>query len=137
MTKQMFDIDGYWEVVVFYDINYNLFNHVIKALLYAEADTEDIKELYDMLKSGKAKAATYSSQYTHISVVLFNPHESHYDYINSIVHEAEHVKQAMLRAYDVEDEGESPAYTIGHIVSQMYHVFGDMVCECMHKSNKY
>ena len=130
MVKQEFQIENYWLVIVFYNINYSLFNHVIKALLYAGADTEDIKEAYDMLKSGEAKAATYSNQDTHVSVVMFNPHESRYDYINSIVHEAEHVKQAMLRAYDVADEGEPPAYTIGHVVSQMYHVFGEMVCEC-------
>lgn len=130
MTKQVFNIENYWEVVVFYNINYSLFNHVIKALLYAGAGTEDIKEAYDMLKSGEAKAATYSNSKTHVSVIMFNPHESRYDYINSIVHEAEHVKQAMLRTYDVEDEGEPPAYTIGHVVSQMYHVFGEMVCEC-------
>lgn len=132
MTKQVFDIEGYWEVVVFYDLDYHLFKYVVKALLHAGADGRDIKEIYAMLKSGKAKAATYSSQEKHMSVVLFNPHESHYDYINSIVHEAEHVKQAMLEAYSVEDEGEAPAHTIGHIVSEMYRVFGEMVCECMH-----
>ncbi len=38
---------------------------------------------------------------------------SRIDYINSIVHEAEHIKQAMLKAYRVEDKGEPPAYTIG------------------------
>ena len=132
MIKQVFDIEDYWKVVVFYNINYNLFNHVIKSLLYAGAGTEDIKEAYDMLRSGKAKAATYSNQSTHVSVVMFNPHESCYDYVNSVVHEAEHVKQAMLNAYDVEDSGEPPAYTIGHVVSQMYHVFGEIVCECIY-----
>ena len=42
-----------------------------------------------------------------------------YDYINSIVHEAEHVKQAMLAYYDIEDEGENAAYTIAYIATKM------------------
>jgi hypothetical protein len=39
------------------------------------------------------------------------------------VHEAEHVKQALLRAYSVDDIGENAAYTIGYIVSRMYSIF--------------
>lgn len=45
------------------------------------------------------------------------------DYINSLVHEAEHVKQTMLKEYDVEDEGENPAYTIGYLVKRMWEVY--------------
>ena len=48
-----------------------------------------------------------------------NEHKTIEDYINSIVHEAEHVKQAMLKAYKVDDSGEPPAYTIGFIVMKM------------------
>jgi len=51
--------------------------------------------------------------------VIFGRHGDVYNYINSIVHEAEHVKQAMLKAYDVEDRGEPPAYTIGYLVMRM------------------
>ena len=130
MIRQVFDIEDYWTVVVFYNIDYSLISRIVKELVNAGASTETIKETYDMLKSGKAKAATFSNIDWHISVVLFNSHESKRDYINSIVHEAEHVKQAMLAAYDIEDEGEPPAYTIGHLVERMYHVFGEMVCNC-------
>lgn len=71
------------------------------------------------MKRRKAKAVTLSNRLTHISVVVFNKHKNKLDYINSIVHEAEHVKQAMLIAYNVEDAGEPPAYTIGFIVMKM------------------
>lgn len=81
-----------------------------------------------MMHSGKAKAVTFSNIAQHISVVLFNVHTNKVDYINSVVHEAEHIKQAMLYAYNVEDKGEPPAYTIGYLVSQMYKVFPQ--CKC-------
>lgn len=59
----------------------------------------------------------------HISIVVFNRHDDMEDYINSLVHEAEHVKQAMLHAYDVRDSGEPPAHTVGYLVSRMWEVF--------------
>ena len=75
------------------------------------------------MRSGYARACTYSDEDKHISIVLFNRHTSVEDYFNSIVHEAVHVKQAMLRAYHVEDEGEPPAYTMGYLVGRMFEVF--------------
>ena len=71
----------------------------------------------------KAKAFTYSNLHEHISIVLFSKHKNRYDYLNSVVHEAEHIKQAMLKAYYVKDENELPAYTIGYLVMRMWEVF--------------
>ena len=82
------------------------------------------------MQSGAAKAVTCSVISQYASVVLFNSHTSKADYIDSIVHEAEHVKQAMLSAYQVEDRGEPPAYTMGYLISQMYQVFQHLVCNC-------
>ena len=84
-----------------------------------------LRELWLMMYYGKAKAVTYSNIEEHICVVLFNYHEEKQDYINSIVHEAEHVKQAMLEASQVGDKGEPPAYTIGYLVMRMWKVFRD------------
>jgi hypothetical protein len=87
---------------------------------FKEAAIEGMKKI---MGAGKAKAVTCSSIDDHVSIVLFNHHSSKADYMNSIVHEAEHIKQAMLKAYDVEDKGEPPAYTIGYLASRMYEVF--------------
>ena len=130
MIKQIFEVEHYWEVIVYYDVNFDLFKDIILEMRGMGAITDSVYEMYDMLANDKAKAATYSNLEKHISLVLFNSHESQEDYLNSIVHEAEHVKQAMLQAYQVEDKGEPPAYTIGYLVSQMYQVFKDIVCNC-------
>ena len=70
-----------------------------------------------------AKAVTCSSGIYLTSIVLFNKHSSREDYISSLVHEAEHIKQAMLHVYMVDDSGEPPAYTIGYLVMCMWEVF--------------
>ena len=123
MIKQVIDVDGYWEVVVFYDLDYDFLDIVEFELRKLNFSKAALERLMNTLLIGKAKAVTCNSEENHVSVVIFNPHSSHADYINSIVHEAEHVKQAMLNAYDVEDKGELPAYTIGFIVMKMYEAF--------------
>ena len=51
-----------------------------------------------------------------------------YDYVSSIVHEAEHVKQSILKAYNVPDEDEAPAYTIGFLVMKMMEFYMKFLC---------
>ena len=129
MIRQQFDIEDYYKVIVYYSVDFNLFDIIVQDLVAADAPSKLIWEMYDMLFSQQAKAVTFSNIEEHISIVLFNEHKNKEDYINSIVHEAEHVKQAMLKAYDVEDEGEVPAYTIGYLISQMYRVFSQLICD--------
>ena len=129
MIKQVFQVEHYWEVIVFYSLDYDLFDVVEKDLLNNGASQDVLEEIYYMMYYGKAKAATYNNFHLHTSVVLFNRHKSKEDYLNSIVHEAEHIKQAMLKAYKVEDEGEPPAYTIGYLVMKMWSVFKNIVCQ--------
>lgn len=123
MIRQLFHVGRYWKVVVYYNLDYN-FSFIIQRELIAEgAAKRDIEEVWDMLKSGRAKAVTWSNTESRVSIVLFNVHESYEDYLNSLVHEAEHIKQAMLASYYVEDKGEPPAYTVGYLVSRMYRDF--------------
>ena len=119
MIKQYINIDNYWKVVVYYNINYNLFDYIVKDLNKINTNTKTIINIYKNMSTRKAKAVTISNIKYKRSVVLFNTHKSFSDYINSIIHEAEHIKQAMLKAYNVDDEGEAPAYTIGFIVMKM------------------
>ena len=128
MIRQQFDVDGYWRVIVYYNLNYGLFGVVEKDLREAGISSKTIETLYGRMKSGRAKAVTCSNIYNKVSIVLFNKHKDRVDYINSLVHEAEHIKQAMLKSYRVKDEGEEPAYTIGYLVSRMWEVFGEGIC---------
>ena len=118
MIKQIINIDNYWEVIVYYDIDYNFFNDIVKELNYLNASVEEIDKIYYTMKY-KSKAFTYSNLKYRVSIVGFNKHFDKYDYINSIIHEAEHIKQHMLRSYKVLDEGEPPAYTVGYVATKM------------------
>ena len=120
MIKQQFHIEQYWKVIVYFDLDYDLFSIVKSDLKSIGATKKMVENIYHSMRDN-AKAITFSNYDKHI--VLFNSHKTVPDYISSLVHEAEHVKQAMLHVYDVEDIGEPPAYTVGYIAMRMYDGF--------------
>ena len=125
MIKQTFGVEKYWEVIIYWDVDYDLFHYIASDLNAIGFSDTAVKEVKDTMESGDAKAVTCSNNY--ISIVLFNKHKSITDYINSMVHEAVHIKQAMLKAYRVEDKGEAPAYTMGYLVGRMWEVFSQNI----------
>ena len=118
MIKRIININNYWKVIVYYNIDYNFFDYIENDLLYYCTPVGNIKRIYYNMKT-TAKAFTYSNVKYKVSIVGFNIHFDKYDYINSIVHESEHVKQAILKYYNIADEGENAAYTVAYIAMKM------------------
>lgn len=123
MIEQVINVEDYWKVIVYYNVDYNFFDIIYKQLVYYNINEKTIKSIYNKMYKRLAKGVTISNYWYHVSIVLFNTHKTKEDYINTIVHEAEHIKQAMLKVYDVKDYGEPPAYTIGFLVMKMYKMF--------------
>ena len=123
MIKQIINIETYWKIIVYYNVNYNLFYIIIDDINSNGTPVEEIGIIKHKLLFGDAKAVTINCIKQNISFVLFIKHKTIEDYISSIVHEAEHVKDAILYKFRVKNIGEPPAYTIGYIVKQMYKVF--------------
>ena len=127
MVKQVFSVESYWKVIIYYNVDYNFFDDILYELRMIGFSDKVIENTYKRMTSHKALAVTCSSPEYHTSIILFNTHSSEADYINSIVHEAEHVKQAILKAYRVNDVGEAPAYTVGYLVMRMYKTFRNLL----------
>ncbi len=125
MYRSTINIQNYWRVIVYFDIDYDLFNIIAKDLSSINCPYKEINNIYYNMHK-EAKAFTFSNRFKHVSIVGFNNHATRIDYINSIVHESEHVKQAILNAYKVGDSGEPPAYTVGYIVMELYKIFSKL-----------
>lgn len=119
MIRREFNIEGYWRVVVYYNVNYNFFATIAVELKSINISNQGIYKVYNNMRSGKAKAVTVTNNELKTSIVLINKHDTRFDYINTIIHEAEHIKQHMLKAYNVPDRNEPPAYTVGYIATLM------------------
>ena len=122
MVRKVFYVEKYWKVIVYYNVDYDFTSVIIKDFKKADIELKLQKEAIETMIKEEAKAVTVSNIKKHLSIVLLNKHNSYTDYLNSIVHEAEHIKQDMLMAYNIRDVGEDPAYTIGFLVSKMYRV---------------
>lgn len=119
MIKKVFNINNKWKVIVYYNIDYNLFDYIADDIYKLGVSNKSLYRVYKMMKSGRAKAVTISSPLKKCSIVGFNSTNSNYDLVNSIVHESVHVMEAMLDYYDIDISGEAPAYTIGYLVQIM------------------
>lgn len=121
MIRQIINVDNYWKVIVYYNIDYDFWHIIDRDLRTISSPVKENDAIYRNMCS-TAKAFTVSNTTAHISITGFNYHTDDLDYINSIAHEAEHIKQAMLYAYNINDIGEPPAYTIGYLVMQMLKI---------------
>lgn len=95
MIRQDIDIAGYWDVVVFYNV-----------------DTPELNQGF-----------TYTDTIERKSVVVIGNTDSLQQFYNTVVHEAKHLQSAICRYYDVSENSEDAAYLIGYIVMKMSECF--------------
>lgn len=127
MIRQQFNIENYWKVIVYYNLDYNFFNLASYDLSLLGFPIWSVRKILWLFLKKKIKAVTCTNSLKHTSIVLISIHQDVGDFLNSIIHEAEHVKQVMLEAYSVKDAGEPPAYTIGYLVKRMYDAFKSLI----------
>lgn len=99
MIRQDIDIEGYWKVIVVYDV-----------------------ELGD-----KNTGFTHTDFTKRRSIVGIGKVTSKEQFFNTVVHEAKHVQSNICRYYNVEEDSEQAAYLIGYIVQKMYSVFRTLI----------
>ena len=101
MIKQDIDIDGYWKVIMVYDVELGQDN----------------------------SGFTHTDFNKKRSIVGIGKTTSKEQFMNTIVHEAKHVQSNICEYYDVPEDGEQAAYLIGYLVMRMYRCFKDMLVE--------
>lgn len=99
MIRQDIDIEGYWRIVVVYDV-------------YLGQDNSGF---------------TYTNYEKRLSIVGIGKASSKSQFLNTIVHEAKHIQSNICTYYDVPEDGEQAAYLIGYIVMKMYDIFKNLI----------
>lgn len=99
MIRQDIDIEGYWRIVVVYDV-------------YLGQDNSGF---------------TYTNYEKRLSIVGIGKASSKSQFLNTIVHEAKHIQSNICTYYDVPEDGEQAAYLIGYIVMKMYDIFRNLI----------
>lgn len=99
MIRQDIDIDGYWKLIV----------------------------LYNVYLGEKNTGFTHTDFNKHKSIVGISKTTSKEQFFNTLVHEAKHVQSHICKFYDVEEDSEDAAYLIGFIIQKMYRVFKNLI----------
>ena len=99
MIRQDIDINGYWKIIVAYDVELGQ----------------------------KDSGFTYTDFKRKQSIVGIGKSTSNSQLLNTIVHEAKHIQSHICKYYHINESGEDAAYLIGYIVQKMYKVFKDIL----------
>lgn len=126
----MFYIDKYdWQIVVLYEVSYYNKDYVINKLKEICDDDDIIAQAKNNINLRSYNTGfTYSDLNKQQTLIVIGKANSSYELINTIVHEANHLKSHIATAYNINEKGEEVSYLIGGIVKVMFKVFKKIIC---------
>ena len=130
MIGQKFYIDKYdWQVIVLYEVGYSNKDYVIDMLRQICNNENVMNQAKDNLNLDKYNTGfTYSDLDEQCSLMVIGKTSSSRETVNTIVHEANHLKSHIATKYNIDEKGEEVCYLIGGIVRTMFKVFSKIIC---------
>ena len=99
MTLQHIDLNGYWYIIIVYNVYL-----------------------------GQIDAGfTHTDYKKKLTIVGIGIASSKEEFINTIAHEAKHVQSHICKYYEVNEESENAAYLMGYIIMKMYNRFKNYI----------
>lgn len=111
--------DRDWNVLVYYNVTPDDFIEVADSLEQLECSEKDVRKALKVLRR-KNTGFTFSNTDYKMSIVCIGSADNVGQFVNTAIHEAKHVQSHMCQYYGIEEDTETAAYLIGHIVHEMY-----------------
>ena len=108
-----------WNVLVYYGVDREDFIEVEDALSQLGCSKRDIKQSLKVL-TRENTGFTFSSSEYKMSIVCIGPSSDISQFVNTAIHEAKHVQSHICAYYGIDEDTETAAYLIGHLVHRMY-----------------
>ena len=114
----LFAVDGYDE------------EGVLSCLYDTDAPEQVMLRAYRIMQSGYYnRGFTFSNPYIKRAVVVVGPTTSGKQFLNTTVHELQHLSVAIASELGVELNGENPAYIIGDTAQELFEVICKYGCD--------
>ena len=113
--------DRDWNILVYYNVKPEDFIEVVDSLEQLECSDKDLKKALRTLRR-KNTGFTFSNTDYKMSVVCIGHAQNVGQFVNTVIHEAKHVQSHICEYYNIEEDTETAAYLIGHIVHEMYRM---------------
>lgn len=114
MTTQHLSIEGYWNVIVVYDVLPGDLQEVARLMRRVGASRKMIDEATENL-SGWNAGYTLTAMGTCESIVFIGRATSLREFLNTVIHEVDHVQAHVAEYYGVRLGSEQAAYLQGYI----------------------
>ena len=130
MLRQLINLDGYWLATVIYVPLDKDMPQVAEALASLGCPDEDITETWRSMTEKWNQGYTWSNPHRRRSITLIGRTTDWAQFFDTVMHETSHIRDEIMKAYDMMNYGEPPAYTQGEIGRQMAPMIRRIACPC-------
>lgn len=119
--KQQFKVKKYdWNVVIYYTVDEKQKTNIVTELKELQPDKETFEKLErNLMNSELDTGFIYSSFYKHFSLIVIHKASSVGEFVNTLVHEKNHLEMHMCEALDINPYSEEAAVLSGELAMQM------------------
>ena len=120
--------DRDWNVLVYYNVKREDFVEVVDSLKQLDCSKKDLKTAMSVLRR-KNSGFTFSNDEYKMSIVCIGEATNIGQFVNTAIHEAKHVQSHICEYYNIEEDTETAAYLIGHLVQRMYGMLRNILSD--------
>lgn len=118
--------DRDWNVLVYYNVSKEDFVEIVDSLRQLDCPKEDVRKALKTLRR-KNTGFTFSNTDYKMSIVCIGEAANVGQFVNTAIHEAKHVQSHICEYYGIEEDTETAAYLIGHLVHRMYKMLENVL----------
>ena len=111
--------DRDWNVLLYYNVSKDDFVEIADSLRQLDCPKEDVIKSLSVLRR-KNTGFTFTNTDYKMSIVCIGEATNVGQFVNTAIHEAKHVQSHICDYYGIEEDSETAAYLIGHLVHRMY-----------------
>lgn len=127
MTAQYIQLgNGDWNVLIYYNVDRYDFVEIADSLAQIGCSRENMNKAFKVLRR-KNTGFTFSNDEYKMSIVCIGEATNIGQFVNTAIHEAKHVQSHICEYYGIEEDTETAAYLIGHLVHKMYTMLEKML----------
>lgn len=115
-----------WNVLVYYNVGKEDFVEIVDSLIQLDCPKQDIRKALKTLRK-KNSGFTFSNTEYKMSIVCIGKATNVGQFVNTTIHEAKHVQSHVCWYYDIDEDSETAAYLIGHLVHRMYQMLENIL----------
>ena len=132
MIQDYADIDGYWGVLFVYGYDIDGDHEVIEEMLYSFGlETRNVRKSMEIL-SNPNTGMSVTQPVLKMSVVFISNATSRGQWVDTIMHEIDHVQSAICDYYGVEQGSEEAAYLQGYLARVATPIIEEICPVCGH-----